>query len=200
MEILTTRGRPREFDVDAALATALHVFWTKGYEGTSLTDLTEAMGITRPSLYAAFGNKESLFRQAFDLYEREKLAYVGSAMKAPTAHGVAKHLLEGALETCSGQDQPRGCLRVIISTPCGSEAASLREEVVKRGRNVQAALIDRMKQAAKNGDFDESVDAEALTRYLIAVLQGMSVQAGAGATRAELERVVETTLTMWPGR
>src|SRR5437868_2033620 len=76
------KGRPREFDIDEALAAALRVFWSKGYEGASLTDLTEAMGITRPSLYAAFGNKESLFRKALDLYEREKLAYVGEALKA----------------------------------------------------------------------------------------------------------------------
>src|SRR3954449_2107155 len=87
------RGRPREFCVDGALAAALRVFWTKGYEGTSLTDLTEAMGVTRPSLYAAFGNKEALFRKALDLYEREKLAYVGEALKAPTSRGVAERLL-----------------------------------------------------------------------------------------------------------
>ena len=78
------RGRPREFDVEEALAAALHVFWEKGYEGASLTDLTEAMGITRPSLYAAFGNKEDLFKRALDLYEREKLAYVGASRARPT--------------------------------------------------------------------------------------------------------------------
>src|SRR5213082_3312703 len=91
------KGRPREFDIDEALAAALRVFWSKGYEGASLTDLTEAMGITRPSLYAAFGNKESLFRKALDLYEREKLAYMDEALKQPNARAVARHLLEGAL-------------------------------------------------------------------------------------------------------
>jgi len=200
MESIVTRGRPREFNADAALAAALRVFWSKGYEGTSLTDLTEAMGITRPSLYAAFGNKESLFRQALDLYEREKLAYVGRALEAPTARGVVKHLLEGALDTCAGKGEPRGCLRVISSAPCGTEAQSIREEVVKRGRLIQAAMIDRMKRAVEEGDFDHPVDPEAITRYLTAVLQGMSVQAGAGAPRKDLERVVETTLAMWPGR
>lgn len=200
MEALATRGRPREFNADEALGAALRVFWTKGYEGTSLTDLTEAMGITRPSLYAAFGNKESLFRQALDLYEREKLAYVGCALREPTARAVARRLLEGGLETCAGKGQPRGCLRVITSAPCGTEAQSIRDEVVKRGRSVQAAIIERMKRAVDEGDFDGPVEPEAITRYLIAVLQGLSVQAGAGASREDLERVVETTLTMWPGR
>src|SRR5215216_1427212 len=94
---ILTRGRPREFCVDHALAQALRVFWSKGYEGTSLNDLTEAMGITRPSLYAAFGNKETLFRKALDLYEREKLDYIGKALAEPTARGVAEVMLRGAV-------------------------------------------------------------------------------------------------------
>src|SRR3954467_2531468 len=122
-----SKGRPREFDVDEALAAALRVFWTKGYEGASLTDLTEAMEITRPSLYAAFGNKESLFRKALDLYEREKLAYVGEALKAPTSRQVAERLLRGALAMqTSDCEQPRGCMRVISSVACGPEAESIR--------------------------------------------------------------------------
>src|SRR5258706_4540506 len=107
------RGRPREFCVDEALAAALRVFWTKGYEGASLTDLTEAMGVTRPSLYAAFGNKEALFRKALDLYEREKLASVGEALKTPTSRGAAGRLLRGALEMPTTDSDPRGCMRVI---------------------------------------------------------------------------------------
>src|SRR6201996_7837673 len=94
--IIAHRGRPREFDVEDALEAALRVFWSKGYEGASLTELTEAMGITRPSLYAAFGNKEELFRKALDLYEKEKLEYVSAALAASTARGVAERLLTGA--------------------------------------------------------------------------------------------------------
>src|SRR4028118_8402 len=97
--IKAVKGRPREFCVEQALAAALGVFWTKGYEGSSLSDLTQAMGITRPSLYAAFGNKEELFRKALDLYEREKLAYVSEALAAPTSREVVGRLLKGALET-----------------------------------------------------------------------------------------------------
>jgi AcrR family transcriptional regulator len=200
MEQTAVRGRPREFNVDEALAKALHLFWSKGYEGTSLTDLTEAMGITRPSLYAAFGNKEQLFRQALDLYEREKMAYVGEALEQPTARGVAQWLLEGALCTCTGEKEPRGCLRVISSTACGNEAECIREEVNKRGKVVQEAFVARMQRAIDEGDFDRPTSAEAITKYLIAVLQGIAVQAGAGSTHAELKAVVEQTLAMWPGR
>ncbi|MBO9575752.1 MAG: TetR/AcrR family transcriptional regulator [Sphingobium sp.] len=200
MEQVATRGRPREFCTDAALATALRLFWSKGYEGTSLSDLTDAMGITRPSLYAAFGNKERLFRLALDLYEREKMAYVGQALEQPTARAVAKWLLEGALATATGEREPHGCLGVIAATACGSEAECIREEVVKRSRIVQEAMIERMQRAIDEGDFVGPANPEAITKYLIAVCQGMSVQAGSGAKREELQAVVDTTLAMWPSR
>src|SRR6476659_10099375 len=96
------KGRPREFCVEEALAQALRVFWSKGYEGASLTDLTEAMGITRPSLYAAFGNKEALFKKTLDLYERDKLAYVGKSLAQPTARKVAESMLRGAVDNMTG--------------------------------------------------------------------------------------------------
>jgi len=200
MDQIVTRGRPREFDVDIALAAALRMFWSKGYEGTSLTDLTEAMGITRPSLYAAFGNKEALFRQALDLYEREKLAYIGAALAAPSARGVAEHLLRGMLASCTNECEPQGCLGVITSSACGAEAASIRAEVLERGRKVTEVMVERMARAIADDDFDGQTDPRAITRYLMAVMQGLAVQAGAGATRAELERVVEMTLAVWPGR
>ncbi len=200
MEQIAVRGRPREFCADEALAKALRVFWSKGYEGASLTDLTEAMGITRPSLYAAFGNKEQLFRQALDLYEREKMAYVGQALQQSTARGVAKWLLEGALANVTGESEPRGCLGVISSTACGTEAQCIREEVLNRGRVVQEAFVARMQRAIDEGDFHGPADAEAMTKYLIAVLQGMAVQAGSGSSRKELEAVVATTLAMWPSK
>jgi len=197
---MTVRGRPREFCVDEALAKALRVFWSKGYEGTSLSDLTEAMGITRPSLYAAFGNKEALFRQALDLYQRDKLGYIGQAIDQATARGVAKWLLEGMLATVTGEREPHGCLGVITSTTCGEEAQSIREEVHRRGRTVSAALVARMQRGIDEGDFHGPVEAEAITKYLTALCQGIAVQAGAGSTREELQAVVATTLAMWPSR
>lgn len=200
-ETLTpTKGRPREFDIDVALTAALNVFWSKGYEGASLTDLTEAMGITRPSLYAAFGNKESLFRKTLDLYEQEKLSYTRRALEAPTAKGVAERLLRGAMENQCSECEPKGCLGVISSVACGAEAEAIREEVIARRASSHKALVDRLERGKDDGDLPRETDITGLTSYLFAIMQGMAVQAGAGASRADLERVVETSLAMWPGR
>jgi AcrR family transcriptional regulator len=204
MEQLATpapvKGRPREFCVDAALAAALRVFWRRGYEGASMAELTEEMGITKPSLYAAFGNKESLFRKALDLYEREKLAYVREALEAPTARGVAERLLRGALEMLSDCGEPRGCLNVISSVACGAEAECIKEEVRARGQSARNALLERFRRAKAEGDLPDGIEPEALTTYLVTIMQGMSVQAGAGASDEQLQRLVETTLAVWPGR
>lgn len=193
------RGRPREFCVDEALAAALRVFWTLGYEGASMTDLTDAMGITRPSLYAAFGNKEELFRKALDLYERDKLAYVRAALEAPTARGVAERLLEGAIDLQTGND-PKGCLGVISSTACGTEAESIRQEVLARRASSDAALLARFERAKAEGDFPEHIEPAALQSYLSAVVQGLCIQAGNGAPVSDLVRLKDTTLGLWPGR
>ena len=197
-EHLATRGRPREFCMEGTLAAALRVFWSKGYEGTSLTDLTAAMGITRPSLYAAFGNKESLFRKALDLYEREKLEYVGRALAEPTARRVAEALLRGAVDNACSSEEPHGCLGVITSVACGAESQSIRDEVLERGKVAKRALIERFERARAEGDLPAHVDIESLTNLLYAVVQGICIQAGSGATREDLEKVVDTGLMMWP--
>lgn len=194
------KGRPREFDVDEALAAALRVFWTKGYEAASLSDLTDAMGITRPSLYAAFGNKESLFRKALDLYEREKLAYVGEALQQPTSRGVVEQLLRGALAMQTSDCEPKGCMRVIGSVSCGPEAESIRADLMARRQSSQRALCERMKRAKDEGDLPAGTDVDGLCAYLGAILGGMAIQAGSGASKTQLEGLVETALAMWPGR
>ena len=201
MEAATVaRGRPRAFCVDEALAAALRVFWSKGYEGASLTDLTEAMGVTRPSLYAAFGNKEALFRKALDLYQSEKMAFMSAALEAPTARGVAERMLTNALSMQTSGANPPGCLNVISSLACGSEAQAVKAEVVARRAVVEAALTRRFEQAKAQGDLPESADPGGLVHYLIAVMQGMAVQAGSGASRETLERLIDTTLALWPSR
>lgn len=197
-ESIPVRGRPREFCVDYALSQALRVFWSKGYEGASLTDLTEAMGITRPSLYAAFGNKEALFRKALDLYEQEKMAYIGKALEQPTARKVAEHMAHGAMENVAGADEPHGCLRVISSVACGPAAQSIHDEVVARSNKGKQALVERFERAKAEGDLPAKVDTEGLTRVLIAILQGISVQANQGASRDELERLVDAAMLLWP--
>jgi AcrR family transcriptional regulator len=192
------KGRPREFCVDAALAAALRVFWTKGYDGASLTDLTEAMGVTRPSLYAAFGNKEALFNKALDLYEQEKLAYMRGALDRPTARGVAEEFLRGGLANVCCRDEPKGCLGVISAVACGAEAESIRAAVIERRKSGHRALVERFERARAEGDLPAHVDVAGLTSYLIAIMQGMAVQASAGASMRELEALVDTSLAVWP--
>ena len=194
------RGRPREFCQDAALAAALAVFWAKGYEGASMTELTAAMGISKPSLYAAFGNKERLFHRALDLYETEKLAYTREALRQPTARAVAEHFMRGAIAAQTSSCDPKGCLGVIGTIACGAEAESIKAEVIKRRASSSSALLDRFRQAQRDGDLPDRIEPEALAQYLFTILQGMAVQAGAGATRADLEQVLETSLLIWPGR
>ncbi len=194
------KGRPREFCVDMALAAALRVFWTKGYEGASMADLTEAMGVTKPSLYAAFGNKEALFHKALDLYEAEKLQYTRVALEQPSARSVAEYFMRGALKTQTSNCDPKGCLGVIHSMACGAEAESIKADVLKRRASSQAALVDRFERAKAEGDLPAHVDVQGLTSYLYAILQGMAVQAGSGASRDELERLIDTTLAVWPSR
>jgi len=199
MEKLAARGRPREFDIDEALAAALSVFWRQGYDSASLSELTDAMGITRPSLYAAFGNKEALFRQALDLYEREKLAYVKRALEAPTARAVAERFLHGAIETVTGSDC-RGCLGVIASVSCQSGDSPIREAVLERTSSARIAVVERIQRAIDEGDFAQEADPEAITLYLMAVTQGLAVQASSGASPEQLRKVADTTLATWPSR
>ncbi|MET3759713.1 AcrR family transcriptional regulator [Sphingomonas sp. UYEF23] len=174
------------------------MFWRNGYEAASMTELTSAMGITKPSLYAAFGNKEQLFHKALDLYEREKLAYMTSALEAPTARGVAERLLRGSLEMQMSTCDPKGCLGVISAATCGAEAEPIKAEVVKRRASSEAALVKRFAEAQAAGEFPEGMTPEALTRFLFAILQGLALQGGSGATCAELSQLVETSMAVWP--
>jgi len=194
------RGRPRQFCPDDALAAALQVFWARGYEGASMTELTEAMGITKPSLYACFGNKEALFSKALDLYEREKLAYVRRGLEAPTAKGVAEQFLRGALALQSGQADPRGCLSVISAVASASLAESIRDEVKARRASSDQAIVERFRRAKAEGDLPDGIEPEALAGYLITLIQGMGVQASAGGTPEQLAQLVETALVIWPGK
>ncbi|WP_226638585.1 TetR/AcrR family transcriptional regulator [Novosphingobium profundi] len=195
-----SRGRPREFDPEVALGSALQVFWKHGYEGASLAELTEAMGITKPSLYACFGNKEALFKKALDLYERDKLAYLRTALEAPTARGVAERLLRGSLDTYCGSADSQGCLGVISLVSCTSEDTSIREHVIARRQSSDAALIARFEEAKAKGDLPEGSDPVVLAQCLSTVLQGLAVKAQGGTPRGELEGVIAAFLAMWPGR
>jgi AcrR family transcriptional regulator len=193
------KGRPREFDVDEALDRALHVFWRRGYEGATLPDLTAAMGINRPSLYAAFGSKEELFRKALDRYVEGPAAFVREALNEPTARAVAERLLGGTIDLVTDRRNPRGCLIVQSALACGETAESVRREVAARRVAGECAVRQRFERARADGDLPAEVDAADLARYVVTVMRGMAVQAAGGASRDDLRRVVELALQAWPG-
>lgn len=194
------KGRPREFDADEALDKALHVFWRQGYEGASLTDLTDAMGISRPSLYAAFGNKEDLFRRALDRYAQHGPGAIQrEALCEPTARAVVKRLLDGAAHCLTDPSNPRGCLAVQGALSCGEAAETIKTELCNRRAAGEAALCERFERAKADGDLPSGSDPRALARYVMTVQQGMSVQAAGGASREDLLTVADMALRAWPG-
>lgn len=192
------RGRPREFDVEEALDRALRVFWRKGFEGASLPDLTRAMGINRPSLYATFGNKEELFRKALDRYAEGPAAHARLALNEPTARAVAERMLTGAAELLTAPGNPGGCLLVQGALACGEAAESVRRELSARRAAGETSLRERFMRAVSEGDLPAGVDCADLARYVVTVIHGMSVQAAGGASREQLLRVAEMTLRAWP--
>ena len=194
------RGRPRSFDKEGALDAALRVFWKKGYDGASLSDLTEAMGINRPSLYAAFGDKEALFRQVLERYEHGPMAYVSEALLQPSARHAVQLMLKGTVAVLTRPHAPHGCLLVQGALACGEESNAMREELATRRAAGEIALRKRLKRAKDEGELPESVNPADLARFYMAILHGMSVQAAGGATRTALEGVAETALRAWPGR
>ncbi|MEX0713485.1 MAG: TetR/AcrR family transcriptional regulator [Pirellulales bacterium] len=191
-------GRPREFDIDQALDSALKVFWRKGYEGASLPDLTKAMGINRPSLYAAFGNKEALFRKAIDRYVEGHASHVREALREPTARAVVQRLWSGSIDLITGPRNPRGCFLVQAALACGDEADGVRREVARRRVRLEARLRERFERAVSEGDLPAGTDPADLARYVATVSHGIAVQAADGATRDQLNRVRETAMLAWP--
>jgi AcrR family transcriptional regulator len=191
-------GRARTFDADEALDRAMTVFWSKGYEGTSLSDLTEAMGINRPSLYAAYGNKQELFRKALERYGEGPASYEREALAQPTAREVAEGLLRGAADVQTDPRTPAGCLATLGTTYCAEDSSPIGKIVIAFRVAGQAAIRERFERARTEGDLPANADPKELTDYLGTVVCGMAVQAASGATRKDLERVIELTMRAWP--
>ena len=191
-------GRPRAFDKDQALDQALHVFWEKGYEGTSIADLTEAMGINPPSLYAAFGNKEAIFREALDRYEALRDAIMEEAFAAPSAREAMSRLLQGTADRLSDKDKPRGCLMVQGALSGGEECEAVKRDLAARRAGGEALIRERLKRAKREGDLPADADPAAIARFITTVLQGMAVQATGGAGRKELRAIADMALRAWP--
>src|SRR5215212_4418371 len=168
--------RPRTFDLDVATERALQLFWQKGYEGTTLPDLTAAMGINRPSLYAAFGNKQSLFKSVLHRYNTGPASYVHAALRQPTARLVAEKLLHGAVENLTDPSHPRGCLAVQAALACGDNADCMRQELIKNRESLVKALRHRFQQAKKEKDLPKTANPPDLARYLATIMHGLAVQ------------------------
>lgn len=193
---MSPRGRPRAFDIDETLEKALCVFWEKGYEGASLQDLTEAMGINRPSLYAAFGNKEELFRKALDRYMVKGENYFREALKGPDLKQAIEQVMRHTADVHT-KGNSRGCMLVGALT-CGDDAEPIRQELAACRATSEKWMRERFKRARASGELPKTTDAAALARFYSAVLQGMSVQAASGASRKALQGIIAQAMRAWP--
>ncbi|AUA08813.1 HTH-type transcriptional repressor ComR [Streptomyces malaysiensis subsp. malaysiensis] len=191
-------GRPRGFDTDEALERAMRVFWEQGYEGASLADLTNAMGITRTSMYAAFGNKEDLFRKALERYTEGPASYADRAQREPTARQVATAFLNGSVRATTRPGCPAGCFGVQGSLAAGDPGRSARDALIAWRNEGTLRLCGRFQRAIDEGDLPPDTDPELLARYLMTVANGIAVQAASGATRDELQQVADMALRSWP--
>lgn len=194
------RGRPLSFDRDAALETAMHVFWERGYEAASIADLTAAMGITPPSLYTAFGDKEQLFLEAI---ERYALGYGSAGARAlveePTARGAIERWLLEAANELTQPCHPKGCMVVMAATNCSAAAERVQDALLRRRTEAIASVGRRIQGGIDSGELPAGTDAGDLANFYATIYQGMSMQAKDGATHASLLATVRTAMRSWPG-
>ena len=187
-------GRPREFDADTALDQAMEVFWRHGYEGATIAQLTEAMGINPPSLYACFGNKEGLLKAALDRYTKLRGVWMDEVVAAPTARAVAERMLMGIADKQTDPANPPGCLLVQGGIACGTGSENVPFELATRRAQNEDQLRERFVRAKAEGDLKPSSDPAALARYVSAVSVGMGVMASSGADREALRQVASVAV------
>lgn len=190
-------GRPREFDLDEALERAIIVFWEHGYEGTSLTDLTSAMGVSKPSMYAAFGNKEQLFRKALQRYTEGPASYAVRALAEPTAREVAEAFLRGAVRATTLPHLPHGCLGVQGALATGQAGQPAHDALVEWRSDARTGLEERFRRAIEEGDLPTDTDPARLARYILTVGFGIAVQAASNLSRDDLDDVVDLAMLGW---
>jgi AcrR family transcriptional regulator len=187
-------GRPREFDAETALDQAMEVFWRHGYEGATIAQLTEAMGINPPSLYACFGNKEGLLKAALDRYTKLRNVWMDEVVAAPTARDVAERMLMGIADKQTDPANPPGCLLVQGGIACGTGSESVPFELAARRAQNEDQLRDRFIRAKTEGDLKPGSDPAALARYVSAVSVGMGVMASSGSDREALQQVASVAV------
>jgi AcrR family transcriptional regulator len=197
-DVKRSRGRPRVFDMDEALDKALKIFWKRGYEGTSLAELAETIGVNKPSLYAAFGNKEELFQKTLSRYVSGPAAFIKNIVNEPTAHKVAESFLVNAAEFFTEPTYPKGCMIVQGALSSGESAELVRNILIKYRSSYESLLAERFEKAKVDGDLPSDANPKDLAKYLATLHQGMSVQATSGATKDELLKTVNLALKVWP--
>jgi AcrR family transcriptional regulator len=193
-----TVARHREFDPDEALDAALHIFWARGYDGASLSDLEYVTGVARPGLYATFGNKRALFQRALERYRTVHLSFIDEALKAPTARAVAQRLLRGAVALLNDPRTPAGCLSVNGAVACSTQGEPVRQELSAQRGAMRQALTLRLGRARDEGDLPLHVDPAALAGCLLAVVQGLILQSTDGASGTHVASVAEMALGVLP--
>ncbi|MEI5101299.1 TetR/AcrR family transcriptional regulator [Streptomyces sp. PmtG] len=192
------RGRPRSFDRATALRQAMEVFWLRGYEATSMTDLTSAMGIASPSLYAAFGSKERLFQEAVALYSAtEGAAMTRAFTEEPTARAAVEAVLRENARVYAEQGRPSGCMIVLAATNCSAANEPVREHLATWRRAGADMMAERLDRAVAEGELPAATDTRAAADFYTTVIQGMSVQARDGATAADLHKTVDRAMAAW---
>jgi AcrR family transcriptional regulator len=196
---MAAMGRPREFDPNKALDKALDVFWRHGYEGASISDLTHAMGISPPSLYAAFGNKEQLFRAALDRYSETRKQLWAELMQEPTARATMEKLFERVIDFYAQEGNPNCCMLVKGTMTTGDCGQVIADHMCAKRAESEAMLVERFTQAKTAGELPVDIEPHDLARYYMTVLDGMSVRAAAGADRKELRNVADFAMRSWPG-
>ncbi len=192
-------GRPLSFDRDAALRQAMLTFWRHGYETTSVADLTAAMGISAPSLYTAFGDKRRLFLEAMRLYAGDPADMERAIAHARTARDAAHDLMTAAATIYTGEATPRGCLLASATASGSAAAADVQDAVADVRRSIEECLRVRIERDIENGVLPPGSQAAPLAGLVLAVIQGMSVLARDGASRASLLAITEAALRAWPG-
>lgn len=200
-EMPRKRGRPRILNRDAGLDAAARLFWKHGYEGTSIAELTSAMGVTPPSLYATFGSKEQLYRDALDhVVAREGRARADALHSGMSAFQALSFYLHDVAEGISRPGEPRGCMVSTAVVQCAAENERVARAVTQRREAAIDRIRERFDRAVVEGELPEGTDTDSLARFYGAFAQGMSVQACDGACTEKLKQLVAIALSAWPGR